>query len=71
MHVKKNDCDSIIGTLINIKGKIKNGINAHKDLVEIGVRLKLQPQPHGKQTYLPPTCHTLSKSEKIGSCKCL
>jgi len=71
MHVEKNVCDIIIGTLLNIKGKTKDGINARKDLVEMGVRLELQPQPHGKRTYLPPACHTLSKSEKIGFCNCL
>jgi len=43
MHVEKNVCDSIIGTLLNIKGKTKDGINAHKDLVEMGVRLELHP----------------------------
>ena len=71
MHVEKNVCDSIIGTLLYIKGKTKDGINACKDLVEMGVRLELQVQPHGKRTYLPPACHTLLKSEKISFCNCL
>jgi len=71
MHVEKNVCDSIIGTLLNIKGKTKDGINARKNLVEMGVQLELQPQPHGKRTYLPPACHTLSKSENISFCNCL
>jgi len=57
--------------LLNIKGKTKDKINAYKDLVEMGVRLELQPQPHGKQTYMPPTCHTLLKFEKICFCGCL
>jgi len=48
MHVEKNVCDSIIGTFLNIKGKTKDGINAHKDLVEIGFRFDLQTQPQGK-----------------------
>jgi len=43
MHVKKNVCDSIIRTLLNIKGKTKDGIKAHKYMVEMGVRLDLQP----------------------------
>jgi len=34
MHVEKNVCDSIIGTLLNIKGKTKDAINARKDLVD-------------------------------------
>jgi len=37
----------------------------------MGVRLELQPQTHGKRTYLPPPCHTLSKSENISFCNCL
>ena len=65
MHVEKNICDSII------KGKTKDEINARKNLVEMGVRFELQPQPHGKRTYLPPACHTLSKSQKISFCGCL
>jgi len=69
--VEKNVCDSIIGTLLNIKRKTKDEINARKDLVEMGVQLKLQPQPHGKRSYLPPACHTLSKFEKISLCNCL
>ena len=48
MHVEKNICDSIIGILLNIKGKTKDGINACKDLVKMSVRLELQPKPHGK-----------------------
>jgi len=71
MHVEKNVCDSIIGTLLNLKGKTKDGINTRKDLVEMGVWLELQPQPYGKRTYLPPACHTLSKFKKISFCKCL
>jgi len=71
MDVEKNVCNSIIGTLLNIKQKTKDEINACIDLVKMGVRLELQPQPHGKRTYVPPTCHTLSKSEKISFCGCL
>jgi len=35
MYVENNVCDSIIGTLLYIKGNKKDGINAGKDLVEI------------------------------------
>jgi len=31
MHVEKNVCDCIIGTVLNIKGKTKDEINARKD----------------------------------------
>ena len=32
MHVVKNVCDSMVGTLLNIPGKTKDGINAQKDM---------------------------------------
>ncbi|XP_027915074.1 uncharacterized protein LOC114174430 [Vigna unguiculata] len=71
MHVEKNVCDSIIGTLLNIQGKTKDGLNARLDLVEMGIREQLAPQSHGKRTYLPPACHTLSKQEKRSFCEIL
>nr|XP_004488447.1 uncharacterized protein LOC101493360 [Cicer arietinum] len=44
MHVEKNVCDSVIGTLLNIPGKTKDGLNARLDMVEIGIRQELAPQ---------------------------
>ena len=37
MHVEKNVCDSLIGTLLNIKGKTKDGLECHHDLVDMGI----------------------------------
>ena len=71
MHVEKNVCDSIIGTLLNIKGKTKDGINARLDLIEMGIRDELHPKPLGERTYLPPASHTLSKLERRSFCDCL
>lgn len=54
MYVEKNVCDSVIGTLLNIKGKTKDGVNAHLDLVDIGIReiLHSRPQSTRKQINL-------------------
>nr|KYP59483.1 hypothetical protein KK1_014919 [Cajanus cajan] len=71
MHVEKNVCDSVIGTLLNIQGKTKDGLNSRLDLQLMGIRQQLYPQPKGKRTYLPPACHTLSKKEKTSFCECL
>ena len=71
MHVEKNVCDSVVGTLLNIKGKTKDGVKAQQDLVDMGIRFELHPQSIGKRTYLPPACHTLSKQEKKSFCECL
>ncbi|XP_078179598.1 uncharacterized protein LOC144573719 [Carex rostrata] len=43
MHVVKNVCDSIVGTLLNIPGKSKDGINVRKDMQLMNIRPDLQP----------------------------
>jgi len=65
MHVKKNICDSLIGTLLNINGKTKDGLNDCLDLIEINIRGELAPIEMGKRTYFPPTSYTMSKDEKL------
>ena len=64
-------CDSLIGTLLNIKGKTKDGVKSHHDLVELGIREQLHPVLRGARTYLPPACYTMSTTEKIFFCHCL
>jgi len=53
MHVEKNICDSLIGTLLNIQGKTKDKVNARLNLVEMKIREDLAPREVGKRTYLP------------------
>lgn len=61
---KKNVFDSIIGTLLNVLGKSKDGINARLDLMDLGIKTELAPVNDGKHTFLPPVAHTLSRKEK-------
>ncbi|KAL0540323.1 hypothetical protein IC582_024558 [Cucumis melo] len=69
MHVEKNICESIVGTLLGIERKSKDGVNARKDLELMGIRADLHPQERGKQIYLLAAPYTLSKSEKQSFCK--
>lgn len=69
MHIIKNICESIIGTLLDIIGKSKDGLNARKDLQILGIRNDLHPEERGTRTYLPPAPYTLSKAEKQIFCK--
>ncbi|XP_006590121.1 uncharacterized protein [Glycine max] len=71
MHVEKNVCDSLIDTLLNIKGKTKDGVKSRQDLVELGIREQLHPVLRGARTYLPPACYTMSTAEKKSFCHCL
>ncbi|KAK9232680.1 hypothetical protein WN943_022928 [Citrus x changshan-huyou] len=43
MHIEKNVCESIYGTLLHIPGKTKDGLKSKKDLVEMGIRNELAP----------------------------
>ncbi|WCJ37799.1 hypothetical protein M5689_018900 [Euphorbia peplus] len=70
MHVEKNVCDALVGTLLNIPGKTKDGKNARLDMKEMG-RPELAPQERGKRYFLPPACFTLSKEEKKRLCESL
>ncbi|KAI5343682.1 hypothetical protein L3X38_011558 [Prunus dulcis] len=64
MHIEKNVCDSIIGTLLEIPGKNKDGIAARLDLLNIGVKTDLQPEYGERRTHLPPGPWNLSRAEK-------
>ena len=44
MHIEKNVCDSIIGTLLNIKDKSKDGFNSRVDLIHLDIRKDLHPK---------------------------
>jgi hypothetical protein len=40
MHIIKNIFENLYGTLLNILGKIKDGIKVRQDMVEMGMRPK-------------------------------
>ncbi|KAI3679500.1 hypothetical protein L2E82_51279 [Cichorium intybus] len=72
MHIEKNVCESLIGLLLNISGKSKDGLPIRKDMVNMGIRPQLAPiERDGKRFFLPPACYTMSKEEKTKFCKCL
>ena len=65
MHIQKNICDSILGTLLNIEGKTKDTFNARQDLEDMNIRkeLHLIKRSDGKYV-MPAACYTLSKAER-------
>ena len=71
MHMEKNMCDSLLNTLLNVKGKKKDRLNSRQDLAEMSIHEQLHPTSVGKQIYLPSACHTLSTKEKRHDCHML
>ncbi|XP_075515529.1 uncharacterized protein LOC142550176 [Primulina tabacum] len=57
MHIEKNVCDNILGTLLDDSSKSKDNVAARRDLKILGIMKQLwpQPQPDGTE-YLPPAC---------------
>ncbi|VVA38560.1 PREDICTED: transposon, partial [Prunus dulcis] len=68
MHIEKNVCDSINGTLLEIPGKNKDGIAARLDLLNMGVKTDLQPKYGERHTRLPLGPWNLSRAEKREVC---
>jgi hypothetical protein len=72
MHVTKNVFDSIIGTLLDMPRKSKDGLKSRTDLVQFELRSELHPilRPNRKY-FLPPASYTLTAEEKKTFCHCL
>ncbi|XP_021759158.1 uncharacterized protein LOC110724068 [Chenopodium quinoa] len=68
---RKECVDSLIGTLLNISGKTKDGVNARLDLKEMNMRNELNAVETGKRDYFPLAAYTLSKKEKVELCASL
>ncbi|KAA0046038.1 transposase [Cucumis melo var. makuwa] len=64
MHIEKNVCMNILGTLLDIPGKSKDELNARRDLVDLKLRPELAPISSEKKIFIPPACYTLTKEQK-------
>ncbi|GJS15558.1 hypothetical protein Tco_0410030 [Tanacetum coccineum] len=71
MHVEKNVCESLVGTLLNVPVKTKDGMNARLDLAELGIKLELFARKEEDKTTLPPTGYTLTNAKKDIFCETL
>ena len=69
MHVEKNVCDNIVGTLLNIDGKTKDTNKARLDLADMNIRKELYLQVQGNKLVKPHACYTLTRDERKEFCK--
>jgi hypothetical protein len=68
MHIEKNVCESLIGTLLNTNIKIRDHGHACADLKNMGIMQELWLDDFVKGTELPTSCITLLKNEKKEFC---
>ncbi|XP_012829657.1 PREDICTED: uncharacterized protein LOC105950835 [Erythranthe guttata] len=80
MHIEKNICDNVMGTILDIDGKTKDTEKARLDLEDMGIRSELhirslegaKANKDGKVKCLKPRAlFTLSPKEKKSFCKFL
>jgi hypothetical protein len=64
MHVKKNVCESLIGTLLNMNRKTRDHGHSHADMKKMGIGQELWLDDFVKGTELPTSYITLSKNEE-------
>ncbi|KAL6227695.1 hypothetical protein ACLB2K_001652 [Fragaria x ananassa] len=64
MHIEKNCCDAILGTLLNIPGKTKDGVAARLDMVDMGIHTDLKPTAAVKRDKLPLASWNLFVDER-------
>ncbi|XP_063948725.1 uncharacterized protein LOC108203454 [Daucus carota subsp. sativus] len=73
MHIEKNICDKILGTLLNIGGNTKDHLNGRLDLQEMGIRKILHPyrSDFNDTLEIRAACFDMTKQEKEIFCSVL
>ncbi|XP_071932982.1 uncharacterized protein [Coffea arabica] len=72
MHIEKNVCENIWGTLLDTEDKTKDHYNSRRDLREMGLRKELHPiETEPGKVYLPPSSFAMDKKQKTVFCNVL
>lgn len=65
MHIEKNVCDNILGTLLNMDKKSRDDLSAREAIKKLGIKPHLWPQSHPNgEKYMPPASYSMSLEEK-------
>ncbi|KAI3470728.1 hypothetical protein Pfo_027391 [Paulownia fortunei] len=68
MHIEKNICDALVGTLLSIDGKSKDTIEARLDMQDMGIRSKLYLKKIGDRVSKPHASYTFTLKERREFC---
>ncbi|KAL8156021.1 hypothetical protein AgCh_001187 [Apium graveolens] len=64
MHIEKNICESLLGTMLNIPKKMKDKESVRIDMAEMGIRTELRSKTPGEKQKLPLASWNLTHFEK-------
>ncbi|XP_062080241.1 uncharacterized protein LOC133784996 [Humulus lupulus] len=68
MHIEKNICDSVVGTIFSIDEKSKDTEKARLDLQDLNICKQLHMKKKGNKWFKPVACYTLSAKERQEFC---
>ncbi|XP_052117337.1 uncharacterized protein LOC107489344 isoform X2 [Arachis duranensis] len=72
MHIEKNICDNVLGTLMDIPGKTKDNLNSRLDMEELGIKKDLHPIREGEKVLsVPDAIYKLNNKERRSLCEFL
>jgi len=71
MHIEKNICESILGTLLDMAGKFKDNEKARLDMQHLGMKKDQHPLVMNDKYTLPLALHSLGQDDKVYLCKFL
>ncbi|KAL5554060.1 hypothetical protein UlMin_041461 [Ulmus minor] len=69
MHIEKNVCDSLVGTLLADPHKSKDTDNARRDLAKLGIRHELHLFEDGNKLMKPAADYTFSDANRRKFCR--
>ncbi|KAL5573251.1 hypothetical protein UlMin_022848 [Ulmus minor] len=69
MHIEKNVCDSLLGTLLGDPHKSKDSDNARRDLVKLGIRHELHLFEDSNKLMNPTADYTFSEANRRKFCR--
>ncbi|KAL5581538.1 hypothetical protein UlMin_013980 [Ulmus minor] len=69
MHIEKNICDSLLGTLMGDPHKSKDTDNARRDLQHLGIRSELHLYEDGNKLMKPAAEYTFSEANRRKFCR--
>ncbi|KAM0002938.1 hypothetical protein Hdeb2414_s0306g00862151 [Helianthus debilis subsp. tardiflorus] len=71
MHVEKNVCENVLGTLLNIEGKTKDTDKARLDLKDMNIRKELHLVRKDDCWVKPHASYVLTREERVQFCNLL
>ncbi|KAL5538476.1 hypothetical protein UlMin_035499 [Ulmus minor] len=69
MHIEKNICDSLLGTLMGDPHKSKDTDNVRRDLQNLGIRYELHLYEDGNRLMKPAAEYTFSEANRRNFCR--